>query len=115
LLEPHPGLAVNRINGRLRHDLYLAQCRFTADQLQFDEPRIVGQKQGSFTVPRLSLHGEFIVITETTDFPSLVDDQVEFEKAAVSRPNVCARFYRVGPWPVASANRTESEGRMLRL
>jgi hypothetical protein len=104
LLEPNFALAVNRINGRLRLDLYLAQCRFTANQLEFDQPQIVGKKQASFTVPRLSIHGEFVVITETTDLASQVDDQIELEKEAAHRPNVCARFYRVGPWPAASVN-----------
>ncbi len=104
LLEPHPALAVNRINGHLRLDLYLAQCRFMANQLEFDQPRIVGKKQASFVVPRLSLHGEFAVITETTDLASQEDDQIEFERAEIDRPNVCARIYRAGPWPVAPVN-----------
>jgi hypothetical protein len=104
LFEPHPGLPVNRVNRRLRLDLYLAQCRFTADRLEFDQPRIVGQKQASFTVPRVSIHGEFVVITETTDFASQQDDQVEFERAAISRPNACTRFYRTSHWPVAPVN-----------
>jgi hypothetical protein len=104
LLEPRSALAVNRINGHLRLDLYLAQCRFTANQLEFDQPRIVGQKQASFVVPGLSLHGEFVVISEATDLASQEEDQIEFERAATDRPNVCARFYRAGPWPVAPVN-----------
>jgi hypothetical protein len=74
LLEPNSALAVNRVNGRLRLDLYLAQCRFTANQLEFDQPLIVGKKQASFVIPKLNLHGEFAVITETTDLASQVDD-----------------------------------------
>ena len=104
LLEPNSALAVNRINGHLRLDLYLAQCRFTANRLEFNQPSIVGKKQASFVVPGLSLHGEFVVIAETTDLASQVDDQIEFERAAIDRPNVCARFYRAGPWPVAPVN-----------
>jgi len=104
LLEPRPELAVNRINGRLRLDLYLAQCRFAENQIEFDEPRPVGRKQGSFIWPTLDLHGEFAVITESLDFPSQVDDQIELERTVIGQPNVCARFYRTGTWPVAPVN-----------
>ena len=104
LLEPNPSLAVNRVNGQLRLDLYLARCRFTANQLQFDQPWTVGRKQASFIFPKLALHGEFAVITETADLASQEDDQVELEKAASSRRNVCARFYRIATWPVAPVN-----------
>jgi len=104
LLEPHSALAVNRINGRLRLDLYLAQCRFTENQLQFDEPKRVGRKQATFIWPTLNLHGEVAVITEVLDLPSQEDDQIEVERSAEDRPNVCARFYRTGTWPVTPVN-----------
>ena len=104
LLEPSPGRAENRVNGRLKLDLYVAGCSFSAKELQYDQPQLVGQKQASFTVPSLSLHGDFAVITESTDLASQEHDQVEFEKAAVARPNVCARFLRTGSSPLELVN-----------
>jgi hypothetical protein len=65
LLEPSLDRAENRVNGRLKLDLYVAKCSFSAKELQYDQPQRVGQKQASFTVPSLSLHDHFAVITET--------------------------------------------------
>jgi hypothetical protein len=104
LLEPSPGRAENRVNGRLKLDLYVAGCSFSAKELQYDQPQRVGQKQASFTVPSLSLHGDFAVITESTDLASQGHDQIEFEKAAVARANVCARFLRTSSSPLALVN-----------
>ncbi|WP_426422610.1 hypothetical protein [Bradyrhizobium genosp. A] len=104
LLEPDPSLPESRINGRLKLDLYLSRCTFAAGRLTFDQAEIVGQKQASFIVPVLSLHGDFAVVTETADFASQQDDQADVERAAASRPNVCARFLRVGSWPLEPAN-----------
>jgi hypothetical protein len=104
LLEPNSSLAENRVKGRLKLDLFIAPCSFSGNQLQYDKPQLVGRKQASFTVPTLSLNGDFAVISETTDFASQEDDQTEFEQAAVDQPNVCARFLRATSWPLVPVN-----------
>src|SRR5262249_30962006 len=104
MLEPNPWLPENRVNGRLKLDLYIAKCAFTSSQLQYDQPTIIGQKQASFIVPSLTLDGNFAVITDTSDLASQQDDQAEFERAAATHPNVCARFLRTDSWPLERAN-----------
>ncbi|MBR0856760.1 hypothetical protein [Bradyrhizobium liaoningense] len=33
-----------------------------------------------------------------------IDDQIEFEGEAMDRPNVCAKFFRTGTWPLKQGN-----------
>jgi hypothetical protein len=92
LLQPNPELAANRIDGRLRLDLLIANCNFAKDRLEFDTPRVVGRKQGSFTAPRLSLHGEFLVITEELAVDGWPVDQQELERHAADRASTCVHL-----------------------
>lgn len=104
LLEPIPWDPANKIGKRLKLDVYVAQCRFAANQLEYDEPRVVAQKQASFMFPSLSLNGDYLVVKDFRDFASQRDDQLEFEGDAIDRPNVCARLFRAGTWPLTHEN-----------
>jgi hypothetical protein len=98
LLQPDPELQSNRVGGRwggrLRVDLYLANCEFANGRLEFGEPLRVGRKQASFNYPRLMLKGEFIVITETNDRSSQPKDQLEPERQEADKERICALFFR---------------------
>ncbi len=104
LLEPAPWDPANKVNGRLKLDVYLAQCRFAVNQLEYDEPLVVAQKQASFMFPQLSLNGDFLVVKDFRDFASQRDDQAEFEREAIDHPNLCARFFRADSWPLKLEN-----------
>jgi len=94
LLEPKSWLKSNRVNGRLRLDVYVANCGFRGSTLEFDEPRIVGRRRASFMVPHVSLHGEHIAIVEKMNMNEQPEDQAEFEKDWHLRLGPCAYIYR---------------------
>jgi len=121
LLQPSPGLASNRINGRLRLDLYLASCSFSQDRLVFDQPRWVARRQASFTQEAIELHGEYIALTESIDFGSQPEDQAPFEKEVSAGAKICVRLFRMSadaaptPMNTICANSTAVKGNHLAL
>jgi hypothetical protein len=94
LLHPNDWHGANRIDGRLRLDLLIARCRFTAGRLEFDTPRVVGRKQGSYVWPKLRVHGELVVIEETLDMNAQPEDQQQFEPEASSAGVSCVHILR---------------------
>jgi hypothetical protein len=104
LLEPKSWLAGNQVNGRLRLDVYIANCAFRGSALEFDEPRIVGRRQASFMVPHISLHGEYVTIVEEMNMNEQPEDQAEFEKDWQSRLGPCAHIYRSEATSIKAVN-----------
>jgi hypothetical protein len=85
LLQPNLSLAANHVDHQPKLDLLIANCRFGKDRLEFDAPQAVARKQGSFASPKLSLHGQFLVITEEVqmqpeDWPLPAAEQVAWEQ-----------------------------------
>ncbi|MGJ4950337.1 hypothetical protein [Bradyrhizobium sp. HKCCYLS20291] len=95
LLQPNPGLAENRVGGRLRLDLYLASCAFSQGRLEFDQPRRIARRQASFTQKEIQLHGEFVALVESIDFGEQPEDQPPFEKDAMANAKICVRLFRM--------------------
>lgn len=104
LLEPVRWDPANKVGGRLKLDVYVAQCAFAGRRLEYDEPVVVARKQASFMFPKVSLNGDFLVIEDFRDFASQLDDQIEFEGEAMDRPNICVKFFRNGTWPLKQTN-----------
>jgi hypothetical protein len=93
LLQPEAELDVNRINGRLRLDVYVAECAFRGGALEVDEPRIVGRRQASFMMVSISLHGEYVAIVEEMNMNEQPEDQAKIEEGLKARIGPCAYIY----------------------
>lgn len=93
LLEPVRSQSSSRIEGRLRLDLLIADCEVKDGRLGYSEPIPIGNKQGSFIFPRLSLRGESVVVTDFYDRSSQEEDQTEFERAEVERARICVHLF----------------------
>ncbi|TAI60206.1 hypothetical protein CWO89_41975 [Bradyrhizobium sp. Leo170] len=106
LLEPSRGAASSRVAGRLRQDLLIADCELKNDRLEYFEPHGIGQKQGSFIFPRLSLHGETVVVTDFYDNSSQEEDQLELERVESDRARICVQLFH--GLSAASLQRTNS-------
>lgn len=93
LLEPSRGRRSSRVEGRLRQDILIADCQMKDGQLAYDQPRLIGSRQGSFIFQRLSLRGETVVLTDFFDQSSEEEDQIAFERDEKEKARICAQLF----------------------
>jgi hypothetical protein len=93
LLEPNRHSSSSRLLGKLRREIYVSDCEQSGDVISYYRPRLIGQRQGSFSFPRIKIHGEVLVLTEFYDQSSQEEDQIPLEKLALRDAKVCVRLF----------------------